>query len=252
MKYEYNMERDIPEEWKHIKGFSDYMISNYGRVKSLGRTILVRRKYGTINKKISERVLQPTLNDSGYPIVSLYKDGNNSKHRCHVLVAEHFIGDRPLGMDVCHNNGDPSDPFIQNLRYGTRSDNISDSKTHGTFIVGEDRSGAVLCNDDVVQIKMELVRETSIPDLAKKYGVAETTIKSIKQGKSWAHIPNPDGWDNIKSRIVLHENDVLEIHKLLITHTVSDVASKIGCSKETIYSIKNGRSRKWNYVASML
>jgi hypothetical protein len=42
-----------------------------------------------------------------------------------------FIGPRPDGLDVCHNNGDRLDNQVGNLRYGTRSENMLDTVPHG-------------------------------------------------------------------------------------------------------------------------
>lgn len=50
----------------------------------------------------------------------------------HQLVALAFIGPRPDGMDVCHNNGDGQDNRPGNLRYDTRTSNNRDTVAHGT------------------------------------------------------------------------------------------------------------------------
>jgi hypothetical protein len=43
-----------------------------------------------------------------------------------------FVGPCPEGMEVCHNNGDPTDNRMENLRYGTHSSNEQDKLIHGT------------------------------------------------------------------------------------------------------------------------
>ena len=55
--------KDLPnEEWKEIKGYDGkYLISNYGRIKSL--------------KYYDARLLTAFANNKGYPRVSLSKDG---------------------------------------------------------------------------------------------------------------------------------------------------------------------------------
>lgn len=251
-KYEYNMNRPSPEEWLVIHGYPDYKISNYGRILSMSRTVPVMRKYGLTSKRLPDKVLLPRIVDCGYPIVTLYRDRVGKKHRCHVLVASHFIGERPKGMDVCHNNGDPSDPYLNNLRYGSRLDNINDAKMHGTIPLGEDKTNSVLYNKDVKEIKLMLVENIKTEVIATLYGVSVGAIKSIKSGKSWAHIKNPDGWDSMNMRIVLQESDVFRIHELLKEHATKEVADIIGCSGETISAIRNGRSNKWNYILDML
>lgn len=52
-------------------------------------------------------------------------------HLIHHLVAEAFIGPRPEGLEVRHLNGIPDDNRVANLTYGTRSENVGDSVSHG-------------------------------------------------------------------------------------------------------------------------
>lgn len=55
-----------------------------------------------------------------------------TKRTVHSLVALAFIGPRPHGYEVCHNNGNPLDNRVDNLRYGTSADNKLDQVRHGT------------------------------------------------------------------------------------------------------------------------
>ena len=64
--------------------------------------------------------------------MSLYTQGKNKIRYVHSLVAESFIGPRPEGMEVCHNDGDPTNNHLDNLRYGTSSGNELDKVRHGT------------------------------------------------------------------------------------------------------------------------
>ncbi|MDQ0100443.1 hypothetical protein J2T10_000062 [Paenarthrobacter nicotinovorans] len=105
------------ETWKPVEGYeSRYEISTLGRIRSL----------------ISRRVLKGSTSGRGYPSVGLSLDGVVTKRYLHHLVAEAFIGPRPEGSDICHNNGDITDPRLVNLRYDTRHANMRDSIAHGT------------------------------------------------------------------------------------------------------------------------
>lgn len=42
-----------------------------------------------------------------------------------------FLGPRPSGMEVCHSDGNKLNCSAENLRYGTRSDNMIDRVDHG-------------------------------------------------------------------------------------------------------------------------
>ena len=118
------------EQWKPVHGYEGiYEVSSHGRVRSLDRTVTysdgrVRRYKG--------KVLRATLSSGGYPCLSLYSQGKEKRRYVHSLVAEAFIGTRPKGMEVCHNDGDPANNHLDNLRYDTHSDNMLDSVRHGT------------------------------------------------------------------------------------------------------------------------
>ena len=117
------------ERWKPVNGYEGiYEVSSHGRVRSLDRT--VTRSGGQVRRK--GKVLRATLNPGGYPVVSLYRQGRPKNRYVHALVAEAFFGTRPKGMEVCHNDGDPTNNHLDNLRYGTSSDNELDKVRHGT------------------------------------------------------------------------------------------------------------------------
>ena len=50
----------------------------------------------------------------------------------HRLVLEAFVGPRPEGMVARHLNGDPGDNRLENLAWGTQSENNYDKVRHGT------------------------------------------------------------------------------------------------------------------------
>lgn len=100
-------------------GYEDttYEISNLGRIRNGGR------------------VLKPWLT-LGYPCITLCRNGEQKKKRIHVLVAEAFLGPRPEGAtDVRHLDGNPGNPVVTNLAYGTRSDNMCDATAHGRNVL---------------------------------------------------------------------------------------------------------------------
>ena len=119
------------ERWKPVTGYEGiYEVSSHGRVRSVDRT--VTRSDGRVHR-YKGKVLSAGLSKrGGYPLVSLYTQGKNQSHYVHSLVAEAFIGTRPSGTEVCHNDGDPTNNHVDNLRYGTSSDNELDKVRHGT------------------------------------------------------------------------------------------------------------------------
>ncbi|MGX9346643.1 NUMOD4 motif-containing HNH endonuclease [Microbacterium sp. KNMS] len=114
------------ELWRAIPGYEGlYEVSSAGEVRSLDR---VRASDGAL---IRGRVLSQGQY-GGYRQVNLSRGGVVTKHRIHSLVLSTFVGPRPHGAEGCHNDGDPSNNRLENLRWGSRSANAIDSVRHGT------------------------------------------------------------------------------------------------------------------------
>lgn len=97
----------MDEEWRWIKGFEGiYQISNLGRLKSF--------------KKYAEGYILSNTNVNGGYLSVILTDKAKGKKRCvriHVLVAEHFIGERPLGCHIHHKDGNKQNNVVSNLEY---------------------------------------------------------------------------------------------------------------------------------------
>ena len=98
------------EEWKQIRGFPNYMISNLGNVYS--------KRYG--------RFLKPALKKSGYLYVSLSDINKVVKHlRVHRLVAEAFIPNPDNLPCVNHKDEDKTNNLVKNLEWCTSKYNAN-------------------------------------------------------------------------------------------------------------------------------
>lgn len=79
------------------------------------------------------RILRPTPNLDGYPVVLLYSDGRRPSHKVAALVMLAFVGPLPPGLETRHLDGDHhNNNRLTNLAYGTRSENQLDRVRHGT------------------------------------------------------------------------------------------------------------------------
>lgn len=100
-----------PIEWRPVVGYEDrYEVSNVGHVRN------ARTGY----------VLSPATSKR-YPYVNL----GGKTHKVHRLVAIAFLGDQGPTLHVCHNNGNPFDNRLANLRWDTASSNVADAIKHG-------------------------------------------------------------------------------------------------------------------------
>jgi hypothetical protein len=100
----------VLENWRPIKDFPDYLVSDLGRVKSLGRNY----KYGS-----HDDMILSTNNRRGYRGVVLYRNGKRYHKSIHRLVAEAFIPN-PNGFPcVNHRDENRTNNSVNNLEWCT-------------------------------------------------------------------------------------------------------------------------------------
>ena len=119
------------EEWRPVDGYGyKYEVSNQGRVRSVAREVR-RPNRGTY--RVAERILKPRRAHHGHQYVTLFGDTKKDRRHfgVHRLVLAAFVGPCPEGMEACHNDGDPSNNQVSNLRWDTRSANMLDKVRHG-------------------------------------------------------------------------------------------------------------------------
>jgi hypothetical protein len=123
----------MQEVWKAIPGYEgQYEVSNQGNVRSLDRYVECEGPIkGRYLSKKKGRALRPGPSNFGHMSVVL---GKHNTHFVHKLVLLAFVGPAPDKHECCHSNGDPADNRLENLRWGTRSENIKDAVRHGTWM----------------------------------------------------------------------------------------------------------------------
>lgn len=168
------------EKWQRHPQFSDYDISNLGRVRRM-RAAQGTRPY---------LILKPILNKNGYFYVHL-TSGNASK-RCaiHVLVLEAFNGPRPEGYASRHLDSNRTNNYLSNLRWGTYAENYSDRVVLGRGNNGSNHGLSKLTDSQVAEIKFKYKEKiTTQAKLAKEFGISRSHVCGILNGRSWKHIP---------------------------------------------------------------
>lgn len=173
------------EEWEDVVGWEGfYQVSSQGRVRSLDRLITQKSRWGLQSRTMKGKNLKIFSCTNGYLFVSLSRPGTKIKsYLVHRLVALSFLGEPPAGYEVCHINGIRTDNRAVNLRWGSRKSNHADKITHGTDSRGEKNPMCKLSSENVMKIRNSTL---TLKELSNIYGVTESTISEIKNGKSWS------------------------------------------------------------------
>lgn len=158
------------ELWKDIPGYEGfYQSSTLGRIRSLDRVIMTVRGPA----RLRGRVLKPGVYcKSGHVSVVLGHGANGSP--VHQLVALTFLGACPPEMEVRHIDGNPQNNSIDNLCYGSRSDNILDVYRQG-------KRWRKLSLEEIRAI-YEAPADITATDLAEKYKISVTCVSRIRRG----------------------------------------------------------------------
>lgn len=156
-----------------VLGYEDvYEASNFGKIKRFGRG-----------------VLRPVFGPKGYGRVSLSRDGVTTNFKVSVLVLSAFCGPKPFPEAICaHNDGNPRNDFLTNLRWAYPVENSRDMDRHDTRCRGEDVFGAVLSEGDVRAILRRIRNGERNRPIAESYEVSISTVHLIRHGKTWKHI----------------------------------------------------------------
>jgi hypothetical protein len=176
-----------PIEFREIARYAGYRIGINGRVDS--RHITVGRGCGGGQGSVSAmsdewHTVTGSITANGYISVVL-KDsisGKSAPRLVHRLVLEAFIGPCPPGMECLHLDGNRVNPRLENLRWGTRQQNVDDMRRHGTMLRGSRHGRSKLSEPQVEEIRRLLDRGISQREIGERFGVNQPTISRINTG----------------------------------------------------------------------
>ena len=133
----------------------------------------------------SQKALKPRPNGQGYLRICLVKQNKNVDRYVHRLVCQAFHGLPPTkNHQVDHINGCRSDNKYTNLRWLTKSENLS----RRLPIRGSESPNSKLNEDDVLMIRSSKYYKGFDRDIADNLGVARETVRDIRNGRSWTHV----------------------------------------------------------------
>lgn len=165
------------EVWKPIDGYIGlYEVSNYGRVKSLKRTVW--HKGNGCYMTLSERIMKLRKRKDDYLDVPLHKDGKVRRYLVHRLVSVAFIPNPDNLPQINHLDEDKENNCIDNLEWITCKENIN----HGTHNkrMAEKLSKPIIGIDKITGLIVEFA---SLREAERKLGIGNQNICACCQGK---------------------------------------------------------------------
>lgn len=168
----------MTKHWKDIKDYKGlYQISNSGQVRRIWKNHTRTLKPGCWNQ---------------YLCVHLWRQNRQTTYKIHTLVLNNFVGLCPAGMECRHLDGNPKNNKLNNLKWGTRSENQRDAVKHGTSSQpdnsGSKNGHAKLTEIQVVKINNLLTEGKSHVCISKMFCVSRKTVYDIDNGLTWRHI----------------------------------------------------------------
>jgi len=173
----------MKEIWKDIPGYEGiYIASNFGNIKRL---------VGKFCRK--ERLLKQTDNGKGYKRVDLSKNGISKPYRVHRIILLTFIGICPIDMESLHIDGNSYNNNLNNLKWGSKSENAKDTVKHGTnmliktrYLFTRDNHPSAKLNSEKVILIKDMIKDglTNI-QIGKIFSVNRQTIRDIRLNRTW-------------------------------------------------------------------
>lgn len=176
--------REPGEEWRPVPGFQGlYEVSSHGRIYS------VERMSNGGRNRIQARIMKTHLRH-GAVMVRLRRLGAYHIRVVHRLVLEAFRGPCPKGKEGCHNDGNPTNNRLENLRWDTHKANCADRVLHGTAARGERCGQSKLKESDVLTIRAAHASGETVRSISDRTGVPASTVRHIVNRYSWRHLPD--------------------------------------------------------------
>lgn len=174
------------EAWRDIPGYEGYyQASTFGNIKSLDRVITQISRWGKlVSRNYPGKIFtfKPHAKDSDYYSVRF----NNKKLSVHTLIILTFKGPMPADCDVIrHKDGNPFNNKLDNLIYGTFSENVIDIYRQG-------KPKGKLTIEQVVEIRKLFNTGVSHKNIGWLYGVSRRTISNIYEKTCYSWL-NKDG-----------------------------------------------------------
>lgn len=178
-------------EYRGVPDFPGYRVGSDGSVWSCWRRMGLPPRGGSyfVLGTTWRRLQSNARGKDRYPCVVMRRDGQNHRFLLHRLVLLVFIGPCPIGKEGRHLDGDSRNNHLGNLAWSTHQENMDDKKIHGTIVRGSKINTSKLTKKDIIAIRTAYTAgSVSQRELARQYGIKQSSVHSILTRKNWKHI----------------------------------------------------------------
>lgn len=204
------------EEWRPIKGWESYEVSNMGRVK---RTLQERFYSGGKSSLYSEKLMNQCFTEDGYAQVTLKQFGRRGTYYVHrlVLFAFDILPPTPEHTEVNHKDQNTKNNRLDNLEwvtpkenkdYGNRPERISISlKKHYQNLSYEERTASLKYAHEARKRKVKCDNQiyNSVKEFASNNQLVYSTVIQWLRGVN----PMPQEWQTKGLSYMMKGSDLL-------------------------------------------
>jgi len=147
----------------------------------------------------------------------------------HRFMCEKTHGPAPEGYHAAHSCGNRRCVNPRHLSWKSPSANQLDRRQHGTAMIQQNK----LTKLQARQIRQLKGIETT-PETAAKYGVTESNVRHIQDGKTWR--------DDRKIPPLLTREQVLAIREIGWAKSLSEISAMLGVSVNVVNRVRHGQS----------
>lgn len=174
------------EEFRNVPKFEGFIAaSNFGRIYSHPRSVVKRSGLTghVVTQKYEGRLLSQ-YDRGGYMTVRFGVDKKKFTELVSRLVLMAFDREPEEHELACHNDSNPTNNCIENLRWDTQTGNMKDRTDRRLYKRGEDHHAATVPVELVDRLQAGLIGPS---EAAKEYGFRYAHLWRIAKGHSWKH-----------------------------------------------------------------
>jgi len=138
------------------------------------------------HKRVSFKKLKPFCRNGKYLSVGLFLNKKNKKFSIHRLICTAFHGECPKGYECLHLDDNKLNNVPDNLKWGSRSENIrSREHNRGGWLGGLKHGNARFKLQEIQEIKSLRSQGLMYKEIAKIFSCCPTTIGEIIRGEKY-------------------------------------------------------------------